>query len=467
MSWNRKPRVLVVGDSSTIHTGFARVVKEICMHLYDLDKYDLKTIGWFHKQTDEIVPYEIIPTNMENPQVFEEDKYSLHTFPKVVKEFKPDLVLAIGDSWMTEHIAMSPLRPRFKLILYIPIDGMPIPYKWTEAMAKCDAAVAYGAFGKMVISQRAPQLKNLVSINHGVDLDTFKPIDDEEVQNIRKAFGKNDFMMGCVARNQPRKALPRLFKAFRLFINPYTVCNECGEVWLHDIPECQICKSKNLFKGKGKDDAKLYLHMALQDCGWDIYDMIDRFDLTGKVAYPKGLQVGMGVPTERLVKIMNALDAFVLPTTGEGWGLPILEAMACGLPVVVTNYSAHTEFCKDVCQMINVSEFVSEPMTNIERAYVDVYDFAMRMDLLYYDDKELFLRKWKRHIETSCPDIDVENLLTGKELRLQMSKASRERAMDYSWKRVNEEWVSLMDGMLEYDALSEVEKEETFKVEEL
>ena len=40
---------------------------------------------------------------------------------------------------------------------------------------------------------------------------------------------------------------------------------------------------------------------------------------------------------------VNALVSF---TRGEGFGLPILEAAACGLPVIVTNWSAHTEFLK-------------------------------------------------------------------------------------------------------------------------
>ncbi|MEF3274045.1 MAG: glycosyltransferase [Chloroflexus sp.] len=42
--------------------------------------------------------------------------------------------------------------------------------------------------------------------------------------------------------------------------------------------------------------------------------------------------------------LYRSADCFVLVTRGEGWGLPILEAMACGIPVIATNWSAQTEF---------------------------------------------------------------------------------------------------------------------------
>ena len=47
---------------------------------------------------------------------------------------------------------------------------------------------------------------------------------------------------------------------------------------------------------------------------------------------------------EQYVGLYKAANAFVIPTRGEGWGMPITEAMSMGLPVIVTNWSGITAF---------------------------------------------------------------------------------------------------------------------------
>lgn len=46
----------------------------------------------------------------------------------------------------------------------------------------------------------------------------------------------------------------------------------------------------------------------------------------------------------QLAELYRSADCFVLPTRGEGWGMPILEAMACGIPAIATDWSAPTAF---------------------------------------------------------------------------------------------------------------------------
>jgi glycosyltransferase involved in cell wall biosynthesis len=53
------------------------------------------------------------------------------------------------------------------------------------------------------------------------------------------------------------------------------------------------------------------------------------------------------IPDEHMPALYAACDAFVLPTRGEGWGLPFMEAMAMARPTIGTRWSAHTAFMTD------------------------------------------------------------------------------------------------------------------------
>lgn len=59
------------------------------------------------------------------------------------------------------------------------------------------------------------------------------------------------------------------------------------------------------------------------------------------------IRITTRVPFSRLSELYSTSDVMVLPTKAEGWGLPILEALSCGIPVIATNYSGHTEFLND------------------------------------------------------------------------------------------------------------------------
>lgn len=66
---------------------------------------------------------------------------------------------------------------------------------------------------------------------------------------------------------------------------------------------------------------------------------------------PKGgkivFSVNENIPTYQLGSLYRSANCFVTSSRGEGWGMPILEAMACGLPVIATNWSAHTCFMNE------------------------------------------------------------------------------------------------------------------------
>jgi glycosyltransferase involved in cell wall biosynthesis len=59
------------------------------------------------------------------------------------------------------------------------------------------------------------------------------------------------------------------------------------------------------------------------------------------------------VPDDDLVALYNAADLFVYPSIFEGFGLPPLEAMACGTPVITSNTSSLPEVVGDAALMVD------------------------------------------------------------------------------------------------------------------
>ncbi|MDW8213651.1 MAG: glycosyltransferase [Roseiflexaceae bacterium] len=59
---------------------------------------------------------------------------------------------------------------------------------------------------------------------------------------------------------------------------------------------------------------------------------------------PVVLLYNRSLDAQRMAELYRSADCFVLPTRGEGWGMPILEAMACGIPAIATDWSGPTTF---------------------------------------------------------------------------------------------------------------------------
>lgn len=99
-----------------------------------------------------------------------------------------------------------------------------------------------------------------------------------------------------------------------------------------------------------------------------IVQQINQFNLTN-------VNVWYGaVPKEELTALYHRVNVFVLPTKGEGWGLPLIEAAACGLPIITTMWSGHTEFLNPVSNSVIPVEFDMVPIACPE--YTTYYPIA-------------------------------------------------------------------------------------------
>ena len=448
-----KPTVLLVTDSAHLDTGFGRVAREIGIGLVRSGKFNVVQHGWFHIPSDKLIPFCVIPT-IQSGKGKGPDAYGEQSYDAVVQHVKPDIVLVVGDEWAIRHIVS---RPRsHKLVGYVPIDAAPLNPEWVSTLKGFDKLVLYGQFAKHTVEWADSSVKADI-IPHGVDLDTFCPVGDvagvEEFR--RQQFGEKwKFIIGCVSRNTARKKLPRLIKAFRKFIQPATTCPECSNVFTTDpLLECPAChNTRGLAHTNPKHDALLYMHTVPTDAhGFRLVPLIARFKLQGYVAMPDGMKVARGVPDSFLNMLYNSFDVFTLPTGGEGFGLPLLEAMSAGCPSLAPNYSGHVDFMREGGgELIEVSEMETCISNNGERALANIEDYVMKLDRFYYEPEE-FVKKWGPRYRMLHGEDALANIMTGNQLRRVASECARNRAEEYGWPSAIEKWVQLLSSLVDWD----------------
>lgn len=131
----------------------------------------------------------------------------------------------------------------------------------------------------------------------------------------------------------------RPYKTFEDFI--FLSIFEWGE---RKAPEILIKAFNEEFSAD--DGVALLLAATNRDPGLNIGDKLRQLNLRRGRA-PVILWINPALEGAELGALYRSVNAFVLTTKGEGWGLPILEAMACGLPVIATDWSGHTAFFDD------------------------------------------------------------------------------------------------------------------------
>jgi glycosyltransferase involved in cell wall biosynthesis len=130
------------------------------------------------------------------------------------------------------------------------------------------------------------------------------------IEQLRRKYGIDGDYLLFVGTVQPRKNLARLIDAFSLLTSHFPLLNLVivgKKGWLSD----------------------------------EVYAAPQKFGVGERVKF-----LGY-VPTEDIVSLMNGAKAFVFPSLYEGFGLVVLEAMACGCPVVASNISSLPEVVED------------------------------------------------------------------------------------------------------------------------
>ena len=275
-----------------------------------------------------------------------QEKFGEKSFQQWMQGFRPDLIFTHLDIQMFDYVAQQKTptglnmptvtedgtrkltkkefremaknaykmagQSLYKLASIIPIDGQPSIPGWMNTLQHVDYPIAMSEYGGNVMNKDFTI--ETQTIPHGVDTNFFKPKDIVKPD-------PDAFVIGCVARNQHRKNIPRLMRSFKLFVEENKL---------------------------SPDQAKLLLHMDWTDhMGWNIEYMSSAhvYGIHEYMIPPTmgNIESGDSPDDNAMVDIYNLMDIHALPTGGEGFGIPTVESMSCGVPNVITNYTTSYE----------------------------------------------------------------------------------------------------------------------------
>jgi len=343
-------------------------------------------------------------------------------FEHVCLDFLPDIVCDIRDFWMFEYQERSPYRPYFHWVIMPTVDAAPQNEQWIATFANADGVFNYSDWGYEVLQNESNNtIKCLGSAPPSAD-SAYKPIEDKAQHKINMGFDPETKFIGTVMRNQRRKLFPDLFETFRLFLD--------------------ASKKTNIF---------LYCHTSYPDLGWDIPKLLNRYKIASKVLFTyicsicghtfpsffsdartkcphcNGFSAGLssvqkGASYEYLASVMNLFDLYIQYANSEGFGLPQVEAAACGVPVMSIDYSAMSSVVRKLGGTpLKIKALYSELETGCNRAVPDNEYAAQKIE-------EFF----------DLPDPEKKTL--SKNSRLNFEKY-------YQWDKTAKKWENYLDSV--------------------
>lgn len=208
---------------------------------------------------------------------------------------------------------------------WVPIDHEPVPPMVRDFFRKAEhvTPIAMSQFGQRELQKALPG-RVVEYVPHGIETDVFKPLSADDRLAARESFGVDEdtFVVGVVAANQAnpsRKSYGEIIQAFARFARQ----REKTLLYLH------TCKDDRF---GGVD-----LLPLLEACGLSP----DQVKIVPQYDYITGL-----LGDDYMMRAYNVMDVLLNPAMGEGFGIPIIEAQACGVPVIVSDFSAMPEVGK-------------------------------------------------------------------------------------------------------------------------
>lgn len=311
-------RILVITDMADEGSGYKTLCGPLLTGLTERG-HEIKVAGISYRGSEHHYPFSVIPTPTP------EDAYAIAI--NLVQLWFPDVILVAMDlPFQVQYIKnLENLMPRSdvetqqgltgkrKYIAITPLENGPLRMGWAAPLLNADSVFFISELGKQEAIKAG--VLNADHIVIGIDHNAWHPATTDERVKLREGLGisQDAFVVLTVAENQERKNLSAALESVALLKKDMT----------RPLKYIMVTREHS-------------------PVGWGLREYATELGINQDfVIFERGM------PQKDLWGLYAIADVYLQTSKAEGLGLPVMEAMACGVPVVATDTGAMHELLED------------------------------------------------------------------------------------------------------------------------
>lgn len=247
----------------------------------------------------------------ENFRIFELEKsYQLKYY---FNKLKPDITVIFHSFWLLNSMASEIESMTGKKILYLPSEGEDIPIQYQKYLTRFDAIATPSEFSRKTMKKCGI---NATVVPHGVDTTFFVPKQKEW----------HEFRFGYMGLNDIRKQIPRVMEAYSRVKQGMLVIS------------------------------------ATNEGHYDLTQLAKQYQISP--IFVEAKMNGLTLNREAVRDFLQTLDVYISPAS-ESFGLPALDAQACGVPVIASSHGASQEILGNGAVYCGISDYLETSVGKI------------------------------------------------------------------------------------------------------
>jgi glycosyltransferase involved in cell wall biosynthesis len=310
-----KLRMLYSSNAFWSSSGYGVQGRSLLPRLAELPEFgsrgNIAQFAWYGLQggQHEVDGFHIYPAGADP---YGNDIIGAHT-----KHFGANIVVSLIDVWVMRQTAEQ-IAPALWLP-WLPIDHDPVPQAVLDALQGAYMPLTYSKWGHDLLAKAGVENHY---IPHGIETSIFQVLENvDQVRSFKRDYlrceGHLTVMVAANKGYPDRKFFQGQLRAWKEF-------------------------------AKDKPTAKLYIHTepTPKFGGLNLIKLATDLGIADRIMFPNQYDYWNGFPAQYLAILYNAADAYMGNSMSEGFGIPLIEAQACGCPVTTTNATAMPELVR-------------------------------------------------------------------------------------------------------------------------